>query len=105
MRYLSRTPVLLFALVLGALAGPIGLLSLKPATSGGGGGSPPSGGATQLLEDFTLSPRNNGEGDMLFDAYTGEDPGSSAAIVSGRLQLTGSMTTGRSIYMDFLPIV
>lgn len=80
-------------------AGALGLISLRLAT--------PAEVIDQtklLLENFNGSIRNNSEGKMLFDAYTGEDPGSSAAVVSSSLQLTGSATTGQSIYMDFLPI-
>jgi hypothetical protein len=79
----------------------IGIMNLVRSA---GSGAPPGDPDLQLLEDFTLSPRNNSEGDMLFDAYTGEDPGSSAAVVSNSLRLTGS-AVDQSIYMDFLPIV
>jgi hypothetical protein len=93
---------LLLALFLGVSAGPIGLISLKPApVSEGGGGDP---GVLQELETFTLPPMYNDEGRMVFHAYTGEDPGSSAAVVGGALRLTGG-GVAQSIYMLFQPIV
>jgi hypothetical protein len=73
-----------------------------------GGGEPPAGGTLQELETFTLAPRYNSEGRMLFHAYTGEDPGSSAAVVDGALRLTSNPSppeAADSIYMLFQPIV
>jgi hypothetical protein len=72
------------------------------------GGGEEEGGTIQELETFTLTPRNNSEGRMLFHNYTGEDPGSTAAIVSGSLRLTSNPSppeAADSIYMLFQPIV
>jgi len=65
---------------------------------------PPDPGTGQLLENFNGTIRYNSEGGMLFDAFTSEDDGSSAAIVSNSLRLYGSPDPGCSIYMHFFPI-
>jgi hypothetical protein len=72
------------------------------------GGGEEEGGTIQELETFTLAPRYNSEGKMLFHAYTGEDPGSTDAIVDGALRLTSSPTPPEArdnIYLLFQPIV